>query len=55
MKIFVESIDQGIWDSIENGPYIPKFKKMVLSLQNLGLNGPMMNVKWPSLIVLLKT
>jgi len=27
MKIFVESIDQGIWDSIENGPYIPKFKK----------------------------
>ena len=26
MKIFVESIDQGIWDSIENGPYIPKFK-----------------------------
>jgi len=27
MKIFVESIDQGIWDSIENGPFIPKFKK----------------------------
>ena len=27
MKIFIESIDQGIWDSIENGPYIPKFKK----------------------------
>ena len=27
MKIFVESIDHGIWDSIENGPYIPKFKK----------------------------
>ena len=27
MKIFVESIDQGIWDSTENGPYIPKFKK----------------------------
>ena len=27
MKIFVESIDQGIWDSIENGAYIPKFKK----------------------------
>jgi len=26
MKIFVESIDQGIWDSIENGHYIPKFK-----------------------------
>ena len=27
MKIFMESIDQGIWDSIENGPNIPKFKK----------------------------
>jgi len=27
MKIFVESIDQGIWDSIENGPYFPKLKK----------------------------
>ena len=30
-------------------------ERMVLSLQNLCLNGPMMNVKWPSLIVLLKT
>jgi len=27
MKIFVDSIDQGIWNSIEIGPYIPKFKK----------------------------
>ena len=27
MKIFVESIDQGIWDSIENGHFIPKLKK----------------------------
>ncbi|XP_068461829.1 uncharacterized protein [Phaseolus vulgaris] len=27
MKIFVESFDHGIWDSIENGPFIPKFKK----------------------------
>ena len=26
MKIFVESIDQGIWDSIENGSFIPKLK-----------------------------
>jgi len=26
MKIFVESIDQGIWDAIENGPFIPKIK-----------------------------
>ena len=27
MKIFIESIDKRIWDSIENGPYIPKLKK----------------------------
>jgi len=24
MKIFIESIDQGIWDAILNGPYTPK-------------------------------
>jgi len=24
MKIFIESIDQGIWDAIINGPYTPK-------------------------------
>jgi len=24
MKIFVESIDRGIWDAIINGPFIPK-------------------------------
>jgi len=27
MKIFVESLDRGIWDAIENGPFIPKFEK----------------------------
>jgi len=26
MKIFMESIDQGIWDLIENDPFIPKLK-----------------------------
>jgi len=25
MKIFIESIDQGIWDAIVNEPYTPKF------------------------------
>jgi len=55
MKIFVESIDQGIWDSIENGSFIQKLKRMDLLLQNLGPNGPMKNGRWPSLIVLLKT
>jgi len=24
MKIFIKSIDQGIWDAIINGPYTPK-------------------------------
>jgi len=27
MKIFVVSIDQGIWDAIENGPFIPRIEK----------------------------
>jgi len=27
MKIFVESLDKGIWDAIENGPFVPKFEK----------------------------
>ena len=26
MKIFVESLDGGIWDAIENGPFIPKLE-----------------------------
>ena len=55
MKIFVESIDQGIWIQLRMVLTFQSLKRMVLSLQNLGLNGPMMNVRWPSLIVLLKT
>ena len=27
MKIFVESLNKGIWDAIENGPFVPKFEK----------------------------
>jgi len=27
MKFFVESIDKGIWDAIENGHFIPKIQK----------------------------
>jgi len=27
MKIFVESLDKGIWDAIENGTFIPKLEK----------------------------
>ena len=26
MKIFVESVDRGIWDAIENGHFIPKLE-----------------------------
>jgi len=26
MKIFVEYLDKGIWDAIENDPFIPKFE-----------------------------
>jgi len=27
MKIFVESIDRGIWNAIINGSFVPKFEK----------------------------
>ena len=27
MKIFVESLGKGIWDTIQNCPFIPKFEK----------------------------
>jgi len=27
MKIFMESLDKGIWDAIESGPFVPKFEK----------------------------
>ena len=34
MKIFVESLDKGIWDAIENDP-IPKFEKEGASIEKL--------------------
>jgi len=34
MKIFVESIDRGIWDVIENGPFIPKIEKDNVFVEN---------------------
>ena len=33
MKIFVESIDMGIWDAIEDGPFIPKVEKYNVSIE----------------------
>jgi len=34
MKIFVKSLDKGIWDAIENGPFVPKFEKDGSSIEN---------------------
>ncbi|XP_068503940.1 uncharacterized protein [Phaseolus vulgaris] len=33
MKIFVESLDKGIWDAIENGPFIPKLENDGVSIK----------------------
>jgi len=55
MKIFVESLDRGIWDAIENSPFIPKFEKDdVFLLKNLSPNGLMQKTKEQSLISLQK-
>ena len=54
MKICMESLDKGIWDAIENGPFIPKFEKMNLSLKSFGLNGLIQKARMPNLIALPK-
>jgi len=33
MKIFVESLDKGIWDAIENGHFIPTIEKNNVSIE----------------------
>jgi len=33
IKIFVECLDKGIWDAIENDPFIPKFEKDESSIE----------------------
>ena len=35
MKIFIETLDRGIWDAIVNGPYVPKLLLVVLLLTSL--------------------
>ena len=35
MKIFVESFDKGIWNAIENDPFIPKFENDGSSIEKL--------------------
>jgi len=52
MKIFVESLNKGIWDAIENDPFIPKFEKDGSSIEKPCPNGLMLKIKRPSLIVL---
>jgi len=39
MKIFIESLDRGIWDEIVNGPYIPKTVIDGTTVASLGLSG----------------
>jgi len=34
MKIFVETIDRGIWNAIINGPFVPKFEKDDVFIEN---------------------
>jgi len=50
----MESLDKGIWDAIENGPFIPKFEKMDLPLKSLGLNGLIQKARRPNSIALPK-
>jgi len=52
MKIFVESRDKGIWDAIENDPFIPKFEKDGSSIEKQRL---ILKARMPNLIALLKT
>jgi len=54
MKIFVESLDKGIWDALKMAFLFLNLKKMDLPLKNLGPNELMLKIKRLSLIVLPK-
>jgi len=54
MKIFVESLDRGIWDAIENGPFIPKLEKDGVFIESLGPNRLIQKTKEKSLIAFQK-
>jgi len=54
MKIFLESIDRGIWVAIVNEHFVPKFEKDGVSLSNLGPNGLRVKIKELNMIVLLR-
>jgi len=34
MKIFIESLDRGVWDAIVNGPFVPKIVIDGVSVDN---------------------
>jgi len=55
MKIFVESLDKGIWDAIENGFFVPKFEKDGSSIEKPWSQWTDSESKKPNLIALLKT
>ena len=55
MKIFVESLNKGIWDAIENGPFVQKFEKDGSSIEKPWSQWTDSESKKPNLIALLKT
>ena len=55
MKIFVESLDKGIWDAMKMAPLFQNLKKMDLPLKNLDLSRLILKARRPNLIALLKT
>ena len=54
MKIFMESLDKGISDAIENGPFVPKFEKDGSVIEKLWSHGLMQKAKRPNSITLPK-
>jgi len=52
MKILEESIDKGIWDAIENCPFLPMLENDKVIYENLGPNGLSMKAKGHNMIVL---
>jgi len=53
---FFESLDKGIWDAIENGPFIHMLEKYKdFFLKNLGPNGLSKKGKRLNMIILLRT
>ena len=54
MKIFMESLDKGIRDAIENGPFVPKFEKDGSVIEKPWSQWTMQKAKRPNSIALPK-